>query len=446
MTNTATVEDLKKTLESQLTKYRSRTKEMIAPLTDDDLHKQQNDIMSPLVWDVGHVGNFEELWLLRELDGRVAHAAEFDDMYNPFDNPRWCRGDLPLLDRVDAVAYMDDVRDDAISILRRAEFDPESPLLDHGYVFRMVIQHEAQHQETMSQALDMRADIGPYSYAVLSPDERSPAVDDTARLHIPGGVFLFGTNDRADAYDNERPMHTVDIDDYWVDRYPTTNRRFAEFVESGGYDDPQWWSEDGWAWRRDVDHDAPQGWKPKVGGGWLVMRFGHVLDLNPAEPVQHITFYEAEAFASYVGGRLPTEQEWEKAAAWGPEAETSTVYPWGNRFDDTNVNVGQRRWGPAPVGSFPKGASRYGVEQLLGDVYEWTSSPFDGYPGFSVFPYPEYSEVFFGDPEYRVLRGASWATSTSVARNTFRNWDYRIRRQIFSGMRLAWDRAASGGI
>jgi iron(II)-dependent oxidoreductase len=239
-------------------------------------------------------------------------------------------------------------------------------------------------------------------------------------------------------------MHPVDVGDYWIDRYPTTNRRFAKFVESGGYDDRQWWSEDGWAWRQNVDHEAPQGWTPKVGGGWLVMRFGHVLDLNPAEPVQHITFYEAEAFASYVGGRLPTEQEWEKAASWGPDAETSTLYPWGNTFDGANVNVGQRRWGPAPVGSFPQGASRFGVEQLLGDVYEWTTSPFQGYPGFSVFPYPEYSEVFFGDPEYRVLRGASWATSASVARNTFRNWDYRIRRQIFSGMRLAWDRAESG--
>lgn len=420
--------------------YRVRTKEMIAPLTDDDLHKQQNDIMSPLVWDVGHVGNFEELWLLRELDGRAPHDAQFDDMYNPFDNPRWCRGDLPLLDRADAVEYMNEVRSDSLAILRRSEFDPESPLLGDGRVFRMVIQHEAQHQETMSQALDMRTDLGPYSLAAFPKADGLRAVDDTERIRIPGGVFYLGTDDRSDTYDNERPQHSVNVDEFWIDRFPTTNRRFAAFVDAGGYGNPEWWSEDGWEWRQSVDEDAPQGWTPKVGGGWLVTRFGHVLDLEPAEPVQHITFHEAEAFASYVGGRLPTEEEWEKAASWGPDARRTVRYPWGDQFDAGAANVGGRCWGPMAVGSLPQGASRYGVEQMLGDVYEWTTSAFEGYPGFVAFPYPEYSEVFFGDPEYRVLRGASWATSSSVARNTFRNWDYRMRRQIFSGVRLAWDR------
>ncbi|MGI9584890.1 MAG: ergothioneine biosynthesis protein EgtB [Acidimicrobiia bacterium] len=441
MTHATSTSDLKSRLETQLTMYRTRTKEMIAPLTDDDLHKQQNDIMSPLVWDVGHVGNFEELWLLRELDGRAPHDAQFDDMYNPFDNPRWCRGDLPLLDRAEAVDYMNEVRSDSLAILQRSEFDPESPLLGDGYVFRMVIQHEAQHQETMSQALDMRTDLGPYSLAAFPRVDGSRAVDDTERVHIPGGAFLLGTNDRSDAYDNERPQHAVDVGEFWIDRFPTTNRRFATFVDAGGYDNPEWWSEDGWEWRQSVDEDAPQGWTPKLGGGWLVTRFGHVLDLEPAEPVQHITFHEAEAFASYVGGRLPTEEEWEKAASWGPDARRAFRYPWGDQFYSAYANVGGRRWGPMSVGALPQGASRYGVEQLLGDVYEWTTSAFEGYPGFAAFPYPEYSEVFFNDPEYRVLRGASWATSSSVARTTFRNWDYRIRRQIFSGVRLAWDRA-----
>jgi iron(II)-dependent oxidoreductase len=165
-----------------------------------------------------------------------------------------------------------------------------------------------------------------------------------------------------------------------------------------------------------------------------------VLDLDPAEPVQHVSFHEAEAFARFAGARLPTEAEWEKAATWGPEATKPNVYPWGSATPSTALaNVGSLALGPSPVGSFPSGASDYGVEQLLGDVYEWTSSPFAGYPGFASFPYPEYSEAFFDDPEFRVLRGASWATSADVTRNTFRNWDYRIRRQIFAGIRLAWE-------
>lgn len=242
------------------------------------------------------------------------------------------------------------------------------------------------------------------------------------------------------SYDNERPGHAVELQTFAIDRYPVTNRRYIGFIEAGGYENRQWWSDSGWDFRSQLDEPWPQGWLPQVGGGWLVRRFGHITDVDPREPVQHVSFYEAEAFARFEGGRLPAEAEWEKAAAWDPARNQARIYPWGSMPPGPeHANVDWRRWGPAPVGSFPQGASAYGVEQMLGDVYEWTSSPFAGYPGFSSFPYPEYSEVFFDDPEYRVLRGASWATSTDVARNTFRNWDYRVRRQLFAGIRLAWD-------
>ena len=420
--------------------YRNRTMELIAPLDDDDLHRQHDAIMSPLVWDVGHVGNFEELWLLRELDGRPAHDLRYDEMYNPFDNPRWLRGDLPLLDRSEALEYIDEVRGDVLEVLRRVEMNPSVPLVHNGYVFRMVIQHEAQHQETILQALDLRDDLSPNASVDRHPITAARSVDDTERVVIPAGPFLLGTGDTTEAYDNERPQHTVELDTYAIDRFPVTNRRYAEFIEHGGYEQAELWTSDGWEWRAGVDFDAPQGWARKVGGGWLIRRFGHVLDLDPAEPVQHVSFHEAEAFARFAGGRLPTEAEWEKSASWGPRATTPSIYPWGSAAPSAGLaNVGHSRWGPAPVGAYPAGASAYGVEQLVGDVYEWTSSPFVGYPGYTSFPYPEYSEVFFDDPEYRALRGASWATSTDVTRNTFRNWDYRVRRQIFSGIRLVWE-------
>ena len=420
--------------------YRDRTKQMIARLSDDDVHRQHDSIMSPLIWDVGHVGNFEELWLLRRLDGRAAHDLRLDEMYNPFDNPRWSRGNLPLLDRSEALEYLDEVRGDVLEIVRHTDLDPANPLVRDGYVFRMVIQHEAQHQETMLQALDLRDDLPAYALVDDGHIGAAHAVDDTERVVIPGGPFLRGTDDTKESYDNEQPRHTVEVGTFVIDRFPVTNRRYVEFVEADGYERSELWTDDAWSWRAGVDIDAPQGWVPRVGGGWLIRRFGHVLDLDPAEPVQHLSFHEAEAFARFAGGRLPTEAEWEKTATWGPEATVPNFYPWGATAPSTELaNVGRSRWGPAPVGTYPSGASSYGVEQLLGDVYEWTSSLFVAYPGFSSFPYPEYSEVFFDDPEFRVLRGASWATSTEVTRNTFRNWDYRIRRQIFSGVRLAWD-------
>lgn len=433
-------DEARRRLASGLEFYRNRTKQMIDPLGYEDLHSQHNPLMSPLVWDVGHVGNFEELWLLRELDGRAAHDLRYDEMYNPFDNPRWVRGELPLLNREEAIEYIDEVRADALGILSRIELDPHTPLLHNGYVFKMVIQHEAQHQETILQALDMREDLAPYAPAARRTVASGRNVDDTEQVVVSAGPFLLGTNDSTEAYDNERPQHRVELPSFAIDKYPVTNRRYAEFIEADGYERRELWTDDGWEWRRSVADEAPQGWSRQVGGGWLVRRFGHVIDLDPSEPVQHVTFHEAEAFARFAGGRLPSEAEWEKAASWDPKGETTRIYPWGDApATNSLANIGQSGWGPAPVGAYPDGASAYGVEQMLGDVYEWTTSAFERYPGFSTFPYPEYSEVFFGDPEYRVLRGASWATSKHVTRNTFRNWDYRIRRQIFSGIRLAWD-------
>lgn len=432
--------ELKPRLANGLERYRSRTKRLIRPLSDDDVHRQYDPIMSPLVWDVGHVGNFEELWLLRQVGGRAAHDPRYDDIYNPFDNPRWTRGDLPILSRDEALEYLDEVRGDALTLLHQTDLEPTAPLLADGYVFEMVIQHEAQHQETMLQALDLRRDLSPYESARLEPAGLAHQVDDTERVIIPEGGFTMGTDDTRVSYDNERPRHRVELPSFAIDRFPVTNRRYQRFIDAGGYERRELWSDEGWDYRSQLDGPWPQGWLPQLGGGWLVRRFGHIIEVDPREPVQHVSFHEAQALARFEGGRLPSEEEWEKAAAWGPEATETRRYPWGSAAPEPALaNLDWRRWGPAPVGSIPKSASAYGVEQLLGDVFEWTSSRFAPYPGFSSFPYPEYSEVFFDDPEYRVLRGASWATSTDVARNTFRNWDYRERRQIFAGIRLAWD-------
>jgi iron(II)-dependent oxidoreductase len=207
-------------------------------------------------------------------------------------------------------------------------------------------------------------------------------------------------------------------------------------MEAGGYDDPSWWHPAGWQWRNSSGKRAPAFWFEE-GGQWLRRRFGRIEPVPLDQPVQHVCWYEADAYARWAGKRLPTEAEWEKAARWDPATRRSRRFPWGDTPPDPGrANLGQRLLQPVAAGSYAGGASAYGVRQLLGDVWEWTASDFAGYPGFRSFPYKEYSEVFFG-PEYKVLRGGSWATDASVCRSTFRNWDFPIRRQIFAGFRCA---------
>jgi iron(II)-dependent oxidoreductase len=245
-----------------------------------------------------------------------------------------------------------------------------------------------------------------------------------------------GTSTDAWAFDNERPAHRVDLPPFWIDRTPVTNAQYLAFIEAGGYDDPRHWTDAGWSWRRESGKTCPGFWR-REGGSWVVLRYGRFEPVEPVEPVQHVSWYEADAFARWTGKRLPTEAEWEKAASWGPDG--TRRFPWGD--DETwtdRANIGQRHFGPAPVGAYPEGVSAFGCHQMIGDVWEWTSSDFQPYPGYEWFPYREYSEVFYGT-EYKVLRGGSWATHATAIRNTFRNWDYPIRRQIFSGFRCARD-------
>ncbi|MEV4090107.1 SUMF1/EgtB/PvdO family nonheme iron enzyme, partial [Nonomuraea fuscirosea] len=255
-------------------------------------------------------------------------------------------------------------------------------------------------------------------------------------VHVPAGRFLMGTDTLPWAYDNERPATWVDLPGYWIDRLPVGNAAYAAFIEDGGYDDQRFWTPEGWQWRQRKGITAPLFWT-REGGSWHRDRFGRTEPVPMDEPVQHVSWYEADAYARWAGKRLPTEPEWEKACGWDQEAGRARRYPWGESDPGPSLaNLGHRAARPAPLGAYPGGASPYGAEQMIGDVWEWTSSWFQAYPGFRSFPYKEYSEVFFGE-EYRVLRGGSWAADPAAVRTTFRNWDYPIRRQIFTGFRCA---------
>lgn len=247
-----------------------------------------------------------------------------------------------------------------------------------------------------------------------------------------------GTSDEPWALDNERPAHTRVVPSFFIDTVPVTNGAYMAFVADGGYADERWWEPEGWAQVRRHGIGAPLFWR-RSGGQWLRRRFGVTEPVPEDEPVVHVSWYEADAYARWAGRRLPTEAEWEKAARHDPATGRSRRYPWGDADPGPeHANLGQRHLRPAPAGSYPQGASPLGVRQLVGDVWEWTASDFLPYPGFTAFPYKEYSEVFFG-PAHKVLRGGSFGVDPVACRGTFRNWDLPVRRQIFSGFRTARD-------
>ncbi|AVH94241.1 ergothioneine biosynthesis protein EgtB [Streptomyces sp. WAC00288] len=429
---TAGAEALRARALDALVAARDRTLRLTSCVADDDLTAQHSPLMSPLVWDLAHIGNQEEQWLWRAVAGRDALRPEIDSLYDAFEHPRAERPSLPLLPPGEARAYAADVRLRILDVLERAPLEGR-PLLDAGFVFGMVAQHEQQHDETMLITHQLRKGP-PVLSAPPPPVHRSGPLP--AEVLVPGGPFTMGTSDEPWALDNERPAHRRDVPAFHIDTVPVTNGAYRAFVADGGYTDRRWWHPEGWAQIREHGIGAPLFWR-RDGEQWLRRRFGVTEPVPEEEPVLHVSWYEADAYARWAGRRLPTEAEWEKAARYDPATGRSRRHPWGDADPGPeHANLGQRHLGPAAAGSYPEGASPLGVRQLIGDVWEWTASDFLPYPGFTAFPYKEYSEVFFG-PEHKVLRGGSFAVDAVACRGTFRNWDLPVRRQIFAGFRTA---------
>ncbi|MFF3483170.1 ergothioneine biosynthesis protein EgtB [Streptomyces sp. NPDC002701] len=432
-------EALRKRALTALLTARERTALLTSCVEDPDLTAQHSPLMSPLVWDLAHIGNQEELWLLRTVAGRAAMRPDIDGLYDAFEHPRAERPSLPLLPPAEARHYAAEVRGRALDVLESTELRG-TPLTEAAFAFGMVAQHEQQHDETMLITHQLRR--GPV--ALTAPDPMpAPAFTGPAEVLVPGGTFTMGTSTEPWALDNERPAHARLVPPFWIDTTPVTNAAYQAFIADGGYGDPRWWAPEGWSHIRAHSIEAPLFWR-RDGSDWLRRRFGATEVVPPNEPVLHVSWYEADAYARWAGRRLPSEAEWEKAARHDPETGRSTRYPWGDA-DPTpeHANLGQRHLRPAPAGSYPEGQSPLGVRQLIGDVWEWTSSDLLPYPGFSAFPYREYSEVFFGS-EHKVLRGGSFAVDPVACRGTFRNWDLPVRRQIFSGFRTARDARPDG--
>jgi iron(II)-dependent oxidoreductase len=357
-------------------------------------------------------------------------------MYNPFEHPRRTRSSLPLPALAEWASMSGEIRKRVLAVLQTVDFESDHPLLRDGYVYRMVAQHEYQHNETILQTLQLKSG-GHYA----APRRRTipaatPRQEPGAMVLFPGGRMTLGTDDRTAAYDNERPEHEIDLPAFRIDATPVTNGAYLAFVEDGGYTREAWWSGVGWAWRNEAELFAPKHWTRRD-DGWYVRVMDRESPIDESRPVCHVCYYEAEAFAAWAGKRLPTEAEWEAAARFDPVTGRTRAYPWGNDAPTADLaNLDQLAFDVAPVWAYSHNVSPIGCYGMIGDVWEWTSSDFAGYPGFAPFPYAEYSKAFFG-AEYKVLRGGSWATRPGAIRSTFRNWDYPIRRQIFSGFRCA---------
>lgn len=364
----------KAAIAERLAEARERTLGLIAPLDDAQLNTVFSPILSPLAWDLGHIANFEELWLVQTIGGREPMDGELGRFYDAIENPRKTRGELPILRDAELRSYMADVRERTLEVLETIDIaaDAEDPLLREGFVYEMLLAHELQHNETMLQLLQL---VPGYESALVEdllawePPEPGP---DT--ILVSAGVHEIGAGERGFAYDNERGRHPVELPAFEIDRTPVSNGAYIEFMKDAGAEPPLYWERDG-------------------DGGWIDAARGRRAAIDPSRPVVHVSREQADAFARWAGKRLPSEREWEAAR---PHLDG------------------------------------------VGHAWEWTASDFLAYPGFRAFPYPEYSEVFFG-PEYKVLRGGSWATHPSVARPSFRNWDLSQRRQIFSGLRCARD-------
>jgi ergothioneine biosynthesis protein EgtB len=416
-------------LRERLDAARGGTLRLLELVDDDAFAAQPDPDFSPIGWHVGHIATFEAYWLLEQCQGNATLPTEYRQLFSPLETPKSQRRQLPP--RPTIMAWLADVRQRVLQYLDTVTLDSNHRLLHDGRIFRTVLQHEYQHSETITLVLQM-CDRKPDTQPVpLVPGEAG----DTPMVRVPSGSFVMGRDRLDDWYDNEVPAHRVSIDDFLIDITPVTNAQFLSFIAAGGYDSPTWWSADGWTWRCAHAIHAPRYWQ-RDDAGWCTTGFFGDGVLRPDHPVMCISWYEADAYARWAGKRLPTEAEWEKAAAWDAHTGAARSYAWGEEPPDASRCNSERAFGTTTsVGRFDA-RSPSGCCDMNGNVWEWTATPFAPFPDFAPYPYDGYSQPYF-DGQHLVLRGGSWATSGSIVRNTFRNWYAPATRAVFAGFRCA---------
>nr|BFE78614.1 hypothetical protein GCM10020093_012150 [Planobispora longispora] len=423
--------EVKELIAAELTAVRSRSL-TYTDADDDLLVRQHSALMSPLVWDLAHVGNYEELWVLREAGGITPLRPEIDDLYDAFKHPRRDRPSLPILGPEEARRYISGVRGRVLDVLDEIDLNDPDPLRRNGFVFGLVIQHEHQHDETMLATLQLSGRPGLVIEGDLPP---AGAASGAEEVFVPGGPFVMGTDLLPWAYDNERPAHRVDLPAYWIDRFPVSNGAYLAFIEDGGYDDPRWWSAEACGGgtraapprRCSGRRTAAPGGAPASAAGSRCPRTSRSSTCAGTRPTP--------TPAGRAGG-CPPRPSGRRPAAGTPWRTGHASIPGGRGPRPRPGQSRPPRGPPGAAGRLPRRGQRV---RRRADDRRGVGVDLLALPALSrlpQLPYPEYSEVFFGS-DYRVLRGGSWAADPAAVRTTFRNWDYPIRRQIFSGFRCA---------
>lgn len=418
---------------------RERTMRIVEPLEIEDYVVQTAPYMSPPRWHLGHTSWFFELLLKKYVPGYEIYSDEylyyFNSYYERFGTRihKDKRGTRSRPTVKDTLAYRQRIDDAMLGLLNKSG-DDAAETRELLTLVRLGAEHEMQHQELLVY------DIKHLLCDLYEPTTRGtpPSRDEVTGLaEVEGGLFSLGYAGNDFAYDNEKPSHFVYVQDFAIDRAPVSVGEYLEFIRDGGYTNFEWWFSEGWDCVHRDCWQAPLYWE-QHGAQWMIRDFSGV---NPAEDkadelVTHVSFYEASAFAKWAGKRLPTEAEWEKAASL-PAQETARLnFPWGNDAPrESRANMFENSlWGVAPTGSFPEGRSAYGCYQMIGDVWEWTTSDYVPYPGFKP-EFDEYNDKWFVGQ--KVLRGGSYATPRSHIRATYRNFFHPDERWMISGFRCA---------
>lgn len=410
---------------------RRRTLELVDDLSDEQWRVPPLAVVNPLSWSLGHLAWLQEKWLSRR-NGRPSLRPEADSLYDARAVPRARRWDVPLPSREESKAYLREVQDRILELLQGDPTAEELLLVEHA-VFREDLEGEALLHARQTLAY-------PAPRLAVAGEMRAAAGALPGDVEVPGGRFVLGAAPRGRfVFDNEQEGHVVEVRPFFLARAPVTQGEFMAFVERGGYYRSELWSSDGWRWRQATDARHPIYWRRASNGTWMRRHFDHWLALEPDRPAQYVSWYEAEAYCQWVKRRLPTEAEWEAAAAWEPAANGGLApskrrFPWGDSPPTPDhAQLDARNLGSAEVAACPIGDSAFGCRQMIGNVWEWTASDFLPYPGFAPGPDSDYSPPCFGT--HKVLRGGSWATRARLLRNTFRFFAIPSRADLGAGFR-----------
>jgi len=451
------IHDANVDLNAALQEARARTLELIDDLSDEQMIGPRLAIVNPLRWEVGHVGWFQERWVLRHFRNERPVNPDADRLYDSARIAHDTRWDLPLPTKAQVIAYIQEVLKRVTEVPIGRGPGPKVDGYDQAYYVRLALFHEYMHAEAFTYTrqtlgyprpkigISGGADDGHKAVRVIAGsitrhDQSIPQPAADNDVDIPGGTFMLGSPPDFDfVFDNEQWAHSVEVRPFRIARCAVTQSEFAAFVEDGGYERRELWTVQGWKWREGAGARHPVYWRREASGRWMRRHFDEWLPLEDRLPVIHVNWFEADAYCRWAGRRLPTEVEWEMAASAEPAPgggiqPRKRLFPWGDEPPTAeHANLDWRAMGCVEVDALPAGDSAFGCRQMIGNVWEWTATDFQPYPGFSPGPYKEYSVPWFGD--HKVLRGGCWATRSGMIRNNYRNFYQPHRRDVWAGFR-----------